>query len=76
MAGLQTACCSPGSAGEASSPVAPRRARDLGPVPKQDSHQPCQNWEDNSRGSSSAKLVPQDGQARLVDSTVVSRAGR
>src|SRR6185503_4853087 len=39
------------------------------PVPKQSSHQPCLELNENRRGSSSAKLVPQDGQARLMLNT-------
>ena len=54
----------------ASSPLCssskPSRAR---PVPKQSSHQPCLELNENSRGSSSAKLVPQEGQARLMLNT-------
>ena len=38
------------------------------------SHQPCLELKENRRGSSSAKLVPQAGQARLVENTV-TRAG-
>src|SRR5687767_934547 len=37
------------------------------PVPKQLSHQPCFELKENSRGSSSPKLVPQEGHARLVE---------
>src|SRR5262249_41864522 len=36
---------------------------------KQLSHHPCLELNENSRGSSSAKLRPQDGQARLVENT-------
>ena len=39
------------------------------PVPKQPSHQPCLELNENRRGSSSAKLVPQEGQARLMLNT-------
>ena len=40
------------------------------PVPKQLSHQPWLELNENRRGSSSAKLVPQEGQARRVENTV------
>ena len=39
------------------------------PVPKQDSHQPCFELYENSRGSSSAKLRLHEGQARRVENT-------
>src|SRR5579864_4440081 len=39
------------------------------PVPKQLSHQPCLELNENRRGSSSAKLRPQEGHARLVENT-------
>src|ERR1700761_9323570 len=39
------------------------------PVPKQLSHQPCLELKEKSRGSSSAKLWPHEGQARLVENT-------
>src|SRR6185437_1167951 len=44
------------------------------PVPKQPAHQPWRELNENSRGSSSAKLRPQDGQARLVENTVTCLA--
>ena len=48
----------------------PRRIlRAARPVPKQSSHQPCLELNENRRGSSSAKLVPQEGQARLMLNT-------
>src|SRR5262245_55511806 len=37
----------------------------LNPVPKQVSHHPCFELKENKRGSSSGKLLLQDGQARL-----------
>src|SRR4051812_47185743 len=40
------------------------------PVPKQLSHQPCFELNEKRRGSSSEKLRPQEGQARLVENTV------
>ncbi len=40
------------------------------------SHQPCLELKENSRGSSSGKLVPQDGQARLVENTASVTFGR
>ena len=46
------------------------------PVPKQLSHQPCLELKENRRGSSSAKLRPQAGQARLVENTVTRLALR
>src|SRR3954470_3703378 len=39
------------------------------PVPKQLSHHPCLELNENKRGSSSAKLLPQEGQARFVENT-------
>src|SRR5262249_12561559 len=39
------------------------------PVPKQLSHQPCLELNENSRGPSSGKLRPQEGHARLVENT-------
>ena len=38
-------------------------------MPKQPSHQPCLELNENRRGSSSEKLVPQDGQERLMLNT-------
>src|SRR6185503_17864259 len=40
------------------------------PVPKQLSHQPCFELNEKRRGSSSEKLRPHEGQARLVENTV------
>ena len=51
-----------------------RSRRSARPVPKQASHQPCLELNENSRGSSSGKLRPQDGQARLVENTWHPRA--
>ena len=39
-------------------------------------HQPCLELKENSRGSSSAKLRPQEGQARLVENTLRCRLPR
>jgi hypothetical protein len=47
-------------------PAAARRCRSS-------SHQPCLELYENSRGSSSGKLVPQDGQARLVEKVTGTR---
>src|SRR3954452_679588 len=39
------------------------------PVPKQLSHHPCLELNENSLGSSSAKLRPHEGHARFVENT-------
>src|SRR5262249_61318790 len=45
------------------------KPRNFNPVPKQDSHHPCLELNENSRGSRSGKLRLHTGQARLVDNT-------
>src|SRR5258707_14657795 len=79
-AGAPFACAAPAWAAPASrhvdsSPLcSASNCSNCSPVPKQLLHQPCLELKEKSRGSSSGKPVPQLGQARLVEKTLVVAA--